>query len=83
MKRTLIIALLVAFTAGTVFAGGFYRTSPDSDTCKSCTKDCKIKSGLGWIIKLPFRLVAATGQGLYGLIAHQELDGFEDGYNAI
>ena len=83
MKRTLIIALLVAFTVSPVLAGGFYRTSPSRDTCKSCKKDCKVKQALGWVIKLPFRLVAATGQGLYGLIAHQEFDGFEDGYNAI
>lgn len=83
MKRTLIIALLVAATAGPVLAGGLYRTSPDGKKCKSCAHDCKLMKGLTWVIKLPFRLVAATGYGLYEIVVEQDLDGFEKGYNKI
>ena len=84
MKRILMIALLVLATASSpVLAGGFFRTSPDGDTCDSCGKDgCKVMKGIGWVIKLPFRLIAATGYGLYDMVAHQELDGFEEGYES-
>lgn len=82
MKRILMIALLVLATSSPVLAGGFFRTSPEK--CKTCDKEhCVVMKGLTWIVKLPFRLIAATGYGLYDMVAHQELDGFEEGYESI
>ncbi len=88
MKKTLISALVILLAAGPAFADGSCRKSPK---CKSCHKDgCVIKKagnllldGLEFVVKLPFRLVTSTAEGLYDLTIHQDLDGFVDGYNRI
>ncbi len=88
MKKTLISALVILLAAGPAFADGSGRKSPK---CKSChKKQCcikkaggKIVDGLEFIVKLPFRLVTATAEGLYDLTVHQDLGGFEDGYKRI
>ena len=88
MKKSIIIALLAIFTAGPVLADGSYRSSPKSKShhdCKMCNKmkNCTMVKGLKWIVKLPFRVVTATGVGLYELVADQDFDGFVDGYKLI
>ncbi len=89
MKKTLISALVVLLAAGPALADGKGRHSPKHKSC--CKKDgCVIKKaggalvdGLEFIVKLPFRLVTSTAEGLYDLTIHQNLDGFADGYNRI
>ncbi len=86
MKKSIIIALIAIFTAGPVLADGSYRSEPKSKKhCKLCKKaeKCSVVKGLAWVVKLPFRVVTATGYGLYELIADQDLDGFVDGYKLI
>lgn len=86
MKKAMIIALVAVFTAGPVLAGGNYRVEPhkSKDTChKSSCGGCKVLKGLVWVAKLPFRVVTATTVGVYELIADQDFDGFEKGYDLI
>ena len=86
MKKTLISALVILLAAGPAFADGSGRKSP-----KCChKKQCCVKKaggllvdGLEFVVKLPFRLVTATAEGLYDLTVHQDLGGFEDGYKRI
>ncbi len=88
MKKTLISALVILLAAGPAFADGSGRKSPK---CKSChKKQCCVKKaggllldGVEFVVKLPFRLVASTAEGLYDLTVHQNLDGFADGYKRI
>ncbi len=87
MKKTIIIVLLAIFTAGPVLADGSYRpkSKKDCKQCKLCSgvKNSGVVKGLKWVVKLPFRLVTATGLGLYELVADQDFDGFADGYRLI
>ncbi len=88
MKKTIIIALLAIFTAGPVLADGSYRSEPKSKNgkeCKLCSgvKNSGVVKGLKWIVKLPFRVVTATGYGLYELVTDQDFSGFSEGYHVI
>lgn len=94
MKKQFTVLAFVLFIASPVLAGGNYRSNPESkfdaakkDSCKS-SKDgscvsCGVAKALGFVIKLPFRLVSATAVGLFELVEDQDLHGFKMGYNAI
>lgn len=85
MKKSIFILLLASFLASPVLADGYYRGKPES--CHKGKKECCVKKNmtkaLKFIVKLPFRLVSSTAVGVYGIIARQDFDGFEDGYDVI
>lgn len=90
MKRTLVIALISLFSFAPAFAGAYYKSKPCpvEHTCEKkecCMKKCCKSAGEGllWVVKLPFRVLASASAGVYGLLADQDFDGFEDGYNVI
>lgn len=87
MKRT-IVALLVALIAfsAPAYAGGYFRKGPKHHhsghhSVRNVTHDAS--HGLAFLLKLPVRVVTSTTVGLAGIVADQNMDGFERGYNLI
>jgi hypothetical protein len=85
MKKALFIALVTVFAASPVWADGHHRKKPGckhEECCvkKACKNTCKV---LHFVVKLPFRLVASTAAGVYGVLSDFDFDGFKDGYNVI
>ncbi len=82
MKKTLLIAIIALLAAGPAFADGSHKKSPKSNSESDCGP-CKLIRGIGWVIKLPIRVVTSTTVGLYDLVTDQTFDGFVDGYKII
>lgn len=91
MKKIALIAILSAFLSAPALADGHYRHAPTKQhhhhhyhSTNECDGlGCDIVDGTKWLIKLPFRLVTSTAAGVWGIAAHQDLYGFEDGWHLI
>lgn len=86
MKKLISSLVVLGFVATPAFAGGDYRSEPavsysGGQHCDSCAGS--LWGATKFILKLPFRLVTATGKGTYDLIVDQDFSGFEEGYELI
>lgn len=87
MKKLLFMALAAILMTSPVMADGHHKSKPKAG-CKTSSKkkscsSCKISKVLLWTVKLPVRVVTATGVGIYDLVLDQNLKGFKKGYNLI
>lgn len=80
MKKTLLVTALALLlsAASPAFAGGYWKASSNGDNVGDDLAD-----GIVWLVKLPFRVVTTAVGGVHGIIADQDLEGFEEGYNWI
>lgn len=87
MKKLVSSLVVLGFVATPAFAGGDYRSEPEvsysgKQHCDSCVAS-HLWDATKFILKLPFRVVTATGKGTYDLIVDQDFSGFEEGYELI
>lgn len=81
MKKVILAVLIALVSLGSpVLAGGSYRSAPHNH---GDGLGHELGHGLEFLVKLPFRLVTSTLVGVTGIIADQDLNGFEEGYEMI